>query len=96
MFRRHPQSIGELLPQYLRNEGLETPLLERRILSAWDTVAGRIVARYTTEKSIYNRVLMVKISNPALRQDLSMMRRELVSKLNAAVGSIVITDLKIH
>jgi predicted nucleic acid-binding Zn ribbon protein len=95
MFRKEVKSIDELLKRFLREEGLETPLLQQRIVSAWDTVAGTAVARYTGEKYIKNQVLFVKILNPALRQDLSMMRAQLVRRLNEAVGASVITDVHI-
>ena len=94
MFRREVQSFGTLLDHYLREAGLETPLLQRRLLDAWPKVAGDLVARYTLEKRIYNQTLMVKISNPALRADLSMMRSQYVKRLNAAVGATVIVDVR--
>ena len=34
--------------------------------------------------------------NPALRQDLSMMRQQLTRRLNASVGASVITDVRIY
>ncbi len=96
MFKRHPKSIGELLSAYMRHEGLETPLLQKRLINAWDKVAGSTISRYTGEKFIKNQTLYVKITNPALRQDLSMMRSRLAQRLNAAVGSTVITDVRIY
>ena len=94
MFKRKPQSLSDVLNRYLREEGLETPLLQHRLLDAWDDVVGKMVARYTLEKRIQNQTLYVKISNPALRQDLSMMRSQLVQRLNGAVGSMVISDIR--
>ncbi len=94
MFRRKVQNIGDLLAQYLRQEGLETPLLQKRLLASWEEVTGPVVERYTQQKFIKNQTLFVKISNPALRQDLSMMRTQLVKRLNEKVGSMVITDVK--
>src|SRR3712207_7301060 len=90
MFKREVKSISELLQQILRQEGFETPLLQKRLIEAWGTVAGKVVERYTTEKFIRNQTLYVKITNPALRQDLSMMRSQLVIRLNQQVGSQVI------
>ena len=52
MFRRDVQSISDLLNMYLRREGLETPLLQRRAIDAWEKVVGAGVARYTGEKFI--------------------------------------------
>ncbi len=94
MFRRKVQNIGDLLAQYLRQEGLETPLLQKRLMASWEEVTGHVVERYTQQKFIKNQTLFVKISNPALRQDLSMMRTQLVKRLNEKVGSMVITDVK--
>ena len=78
----------------LREQGLETPLMQKRLVEAWPEVAGPVVARYTLNTYIYNQTLFVRLSNPALRSDLSMMRGELVKKLNAVVGEQVITDIR--
>ena len=40
MFRRKVQNIGDLLAQYLRQEGLETPLLQKRLIASWEEVTG--------------------------------------------------------
>ena len=69
MFRRDVKSLDDILQKFLRDEGLETPLLQKRLMDAWDGVVGETVSRYTTEKFIKNQVLYVKIINPALRQD---------------------------
>lgn len=96
MFRRNVQSIGDLLNMYLRHEGLEVPLQQRRALAAWDTLMGPAITRYTGDKFIKNQTMFVKVLNPALRQDLSMMRSQIVRRINGAVGSQVITDVRIY
>lgn len=94
MFKRDVKSISELLLQTLRHNGLETPLLQKRLIDSWPEVAGPVIQRYTQKITIYNQTLYVSLSNPALRADLSMMRNELVEKLNARVGSRIIVDIK--
>ena len=84
MFRRKVQTLDTLLNQVLRQEGLEAPLLQKRLIGAWEGVAGKTVARYTQEKFIRNQTLFVKIINPALRADLSM------------IGSMVITEVRFY
>ena len=96
MFRRDVQSISDLLNMYLRREGLETPLLQKRAVDAWDTLMGPSFARFTGEKFIKNQTLFVKILNPALRQDLTMMRSRIVKRINETVGSQVIVDVRIY
>ena len=96
MFRRDVKPLGEILLKLLRDEGLETPLQQKRLIDAWETVAGPMVASYTTERFIKNQTLFVKITNPALRHDLSMMRTRLMRRLNEQVGALIITDIKVY
>lgn len=96
MFRRKVKLLSEVLGKVLRDGGLELPLLQKRVVDAWDEIVGPNVEQYTQEKSIRNQTLFVKISNPALRQDLSMMRTQLVKRLNEHVGSFVISEIRIY
>lgn len=94
MFKRDVQSIKDLVMRNLRVQGLETPLLQKRLIDAWPIVAGEAIARFTTGVSIYNQTLYVKLRVPALRADLSMRRQEFVKRLNDYVGSQLISDIR--
>lgn len=96
MFKRDVRPLGDIVLHCLRNNGLETPLMQRRVIESWEKVAGRVISKYTGEKFIKNQTLFVKIQNPALRADLSMMRGDLLNKLNAEVGNKVITELRFY
>ena len=69
--------VGDVLGMFLRENGLETPLLEYR------------AARFVREQALW-----IEVRTPALRTQLSMMRQQLVRRLNDIVGSTVIYDLK--
>jgi predicted nucleic acid-binding Zn ribbon protein len=94
MFKRDVQSIKDLILRNLHEQGLETPLQQKRLIDAWPVVAGPLVAKYTLNTYIYNQTLYVRLSNPALRADLSMRRQELTQLLNNHVGEQVITDIR--
>lgn len=96
MFRKKVRSIAELLPEFLRNEGLETPLQQKRLINSWDTVVGAPIAAYCGDKFIKNQTLYVKITNAALRADLTMSRSTLVRRLNEQVGAMVIADIRFY
>ena len=96
MFRRDVKSIKDLVMSNLRENGLETPLLQKRLVDAWPEVAGPSVARFTREVSIYNQVLYVKLSSPVLRTELSMRRQSYIDKLNHIVGARIITDIRFN
>jgi len=94
MFKREVQSIGKLVMRNLRMQGLETPLLQKRLVESWPLVAGPAIARYTKDVSLYNQTLFVRLSAPALRADLSMRRQEFVTLLNKYVGAQIIADIR--
>ena len=94
MFRRDVQGIKDLILRNLRQQGLETPLLQKRLVEAWPVVAGEAISRYTLNTYIMNQTLYVRLSVPALRADLSMRRQEFVARLNEYVGNQVIADIR--
>ena len=96
MFKRDVQQLKDLIMRNLRAQGLETPLLQKRLIDSWAEVAGDMVAGYTQEVFIRNQTLFVHLTSPALRSELMMMRTELTKKLNAHVGSQVIADIRFY
>ena len=96
MFKRDVQQLKDLILRNLRVQGLETPLLQKRLMDAWPIVAGEVITRYTGSIAIHNQTLYVHLTSPALRADLSMQRSEYVKRLNDYVGSQVITDIRFH
>lgn len=94
MFRRDVKDIKSLILRNLRQQGLETPLLQKRLVEAWPVVAGEAISRYTLNTYIMNQTLYVRLSVPALRADLSMRRQDFVARLNEYVGNQVIADIR--
>jgi len=94
MFKRQVQSIGDLVMRNLRSQGLETPLMQKRLIDAWPVVAGESISRYTVDVSIRNQTLFVRLRVPALRADLNMRRQDFVRMLNSHVGAQVIADIR--
>jgi hypothetical protein len=87
------KSISELVMATCREEGLETPLNEYRLIQAWSQVLGPGVKHYTGEMYIKNQILYVHVTSSVLRQELMMNRKSLVRRLNEHVKAQVITDI---
>lgn len=96
MFKRDVQQLKDLILRNLRVQGLETPLLQKRLIDEWPEVMGETITNYTESLQIRNQTLYVHLTNPALRTELSMQRREIVRKLNEKVGSQVIADIRFN
>lgn len=93
MKRNKAEPIGKLIQQFLRQESLESPLNEQRLLDAWPQVLGPTITSYTRELYIRNQILYVHLTSAALRQELMMGRELLVRNLNQKVGATVITNI---
>ena len=93
MKRGGVKSISELVKATCREEGLETPLNEYRLINSWSQVLGPTVKYYTKELYIRNQVLYVQVTSSVLRQEQMMNRKTLVHRLNEHVGAQVITDI---
>ena len=93
MKRSNSEAVGDLIRQFLRQQGLEAPLNEHRLIQGWEHVMGPIIARHTKGLTIRNQTLYVELTSPVIRQELHMQRRQLATRLNAYVGAQVIVDL---
>ncbi len=77
----------------MRDQGLETPLLQKRLMDSWASVVGENIAQYSKPICICNQTLYVEVISPALRSDLYMSRSRLVMLLNEQVQTQIITDI---
>lgn len=95
MERRKSELLGNVLQRFLREEGLETPIFQHRLMSVWPEVVGMEIATATLGLRISNQTLLVQLSAPTSGSKLMMHRAAFVSKLNERVGAQVIADIKI-
>lgn len=96
MRKSKTESLQDLVHIFLREQGLETPYNEYKLVNSWSEVVGPTISSYTGNIFIKNQVLHVEIKSPALRQELLMGRTLLKDRLNKHVGAQVITDISFH
>lgn len=104
MQRTKTENITDLLGGFLRNNGLETPLAEYRLVKSWPEVVRQVygeelgtrIAESTKEVRIQGQTLHVSLVVPALRQHIRMSQAPLVEALNAVAGSPIIFELALH
>lgn len=93
MKRNNTEKLGDVIMQLLRQEGLETPLNQYRLIDSWKDVVGLAIFRHTTNIYIKNQTLYVQLSSSVIRQELQMGRELLIKNLNSRVGAQVITNI---
>lgn len=94
MKRQNTQSITDLLGAFLRENDLETPYLQHRLLNEWAEVVGETTSSRTTALEVREEVLWVEVTSNALVTELQMQRANLVARLNERVGACIIRDIR--
>lgn len=87
--------LTEAIVDYLRESGLEKPVLEVQVEEAWPRVMGETVAHLTRSVEVKDGMLIVHVNSAALKAQLFENRFDLVRKLNEAVGAEAIRDCRI-
>lgn len=94
MIRQKEVAVSDAVLSFLHESGLETPLLQYRLVQAWPEVVGEECARLSEALEIRDGVLWVRVSVPALATELQMRRSQLAATLNARVGATIIRDIR--
>ena len=93
MRKKNTELLSDVILQVLKEQHLDKPLNEKRLIDAWPLVLGSNIVKYTSELSIKNRVLYVRLTSSVLRHDLFMSRDDIKNSLNNQVGAEVIVDI---
>lgn len=93
MRKKNTELLSDVIRQVLKEQKLDRPLNEKRLIDAWSVVLGQNIVQYTTELFIKNKVLYVGLSSSVLRHDLFLSREEIRKSLNKHVGVDVIVDI---
>ena len=96
MRRSKGQPIREVIKELLKNYDITSKFNEAHIITSWDKLMGPSVTKYTVKIEIEKRILFVKLSNAALKQELSYARQKIKKMLNDEVGEEVLVDVKIY
>lgn len=94
MRRSNAEQVGNIVRLFMRQEGLETPYNEYRLINSWESVMGEGIARFTGEMFIKNQILYVKLLSSVVKNELFMGRANIVKRLNDSVGCQVISDIR--
>lgn len=81
--------IAEMLEVYKLREGIQAS----NVLQAWDQIAGPYIAKYTDRVYLKHKKLYLKLNSPALKQELSYSKTDLIARLNRMTQEEMISDI---
>ena len=93
MERTKEKKISELLQVFLKSNKLEEGYAEYKLKKAWEELLGHSVARATRSLYIKDKKLFVKLHSSVIRSELSMIKPDLLKRLNEEAGREVIVDI---
>jgi predicted nucleic acid-binding Zn ribbon protein len=96
MKRSNDRSLGDAIKEFLQAYRLEDKLNETRLIAAWPTVMGKLIANHTMDLYIKNKILFVKLDSAALRSELTYAKEKIVKALNKEVNVDVIEDVVLN
>ena len=82
-------AIEQLLDAYK----LSDQFLAEKIKSNWPELVGKVIANRTDEISIRQQKLYLKVSSASLRQELIMMKTNLIDNINEYAGKKLINEI---
>ena len=93
MRRSKTLNISVILEELLKQQGLDGKLREHRLLHSWEGLLGKTVARHTKNLYIHNRTLFVTLTSSVARNELMMIKDELIKRLNEQAGAELIDNI---
>jgi predicted nucleic acid-binding Zn ribbon protein len=93
MSRTNDKSLKEAIEQMLNVYKLKRKFDETSIVLAWPEMMGRAIANRTKDIFIRDRKLFVRIESAVIKNELVMMRSNIIEKINEKAGSSIIDEI---
>lgn len=89
------QHIGDAIQELLRSYHLKSKFDETTLVSSWERLVGKPVAKRTKKVQIRNKVLFVELDSPAMKNDLNLHKRQIIALFEKEFGKEVIKEIVI-
>ena len=86
--------IGSILNDVLKTLRPEADSGLVQVWQLWDDVVGRAIAENARPAAFKGKLLLVHVSSSPWVHQLQFLKREIIQKLNAALGQNLIEDIK--
>ncbi|XCI74627.1 MAG: DUF721 domain-containing protein [Flavobacteriales bacterium] len=80
--KKNEYSLKEAFQEMFEEYKMKEKIIAVKAVSSWSKVMGPYIEKYTEKVSIKNRSLHIKLSSPALKQELSFGKQHIISLIN--------------
>lgn len=93
MSRDNDKTLKQAMDQMLKVYRLKNKFDETHAVESWEAVVGKAVANRTKEIFIREKKLFVRIESSVVKNELVMMRAQIIANLNEKSGSEVVSEI---
>lgn len=95
-FRRNDDiTIKQAVDKMLDFYRLRKKFDETSIVSAWPDIIGKAIANRTEKIYVKDKKLFVKVESAVIKHELTLMRRQIIGRVNEYVGHAIIEEFVI-
>jgi predicted nucleic acid-binding Zn ribbon protein len=87
------QSLGSAIKDYLKVEKIDSKIAELEAVNMWESIIGKQIANATSSIYIKEGVLHIQLRSSIVRNELFMMRNEIIQAINQRIGSRVVKSI---
>jgi len=90
MRRSEIQYLGSAIKDYLKDRKLDGKMAEIEAVNSWELIIGKQIARATSSIYIKDGTLYVHLKSSIVRNELFMMRNDIIRVMNQRIGREVV------
>lgn len=87
--------LKEWLQVFVQSPQLRDKLYQTRIEKLWEEIMGPGIKKYTRKIKLDNQVLILYIDSAPLKSELTIMKSNIISRINEKLGEDFIKDVRI-
>ena len=93
MGRTNDKSLKEAIEQMLQVYKIKRKYDETGIKASWPALVGKSVANRTKEIYIHDKKLFLRIESSVIKNELILMRSQIIEKINNETKSVLVEDI---
>jgi hypothetical protein len=94
--KRKLDRLSRTLGSILKARGLGSRLDEYRVFGQWEKSVGPVIARHAQPQIVRGKKLTLIVDSPAWMQQLSLLKPQIVEKVNRNLGKETIKDIMLR
>jgi hypothetical protein len=93
MRKTNDKSLKEAIEQMMQVYKIKRKFDETGIIAAWPDLVGKPVANRTKELFIHDKKLFLRIESSVIKNELMLMRAQIIEKINNEARSELIVEI---